>query len=112
MFEICDRVSVLRDGRRVGDTVSINTISQEALITRMVGREVSDKLPSRAVDNKEIVLEARSLRHVGGRAAASFTLRRGEILGWYGLVGSGRTELAHLIIGARHAEAGELILNN
>ncbi len=112
VFEICDRVSVLRDGRRVGDTVSINAISREALITRMVGREVSDKLPSRTVNNKEIVLEARSLRQVGGRAAASFTLRRGEILGWYGLVGSGRTELAHLIIGARHAEAGELILNN
>ena len=99
LFEICDRVSILRDGKYI-DTVNIADTDKQGLIKLMVGRELSENYPVK--DNKpsdEVVLEVNNLSGNGVRNI-SFQLHKGEILGFAGLVGAGRTELMHLIYGA------------
>jgi ribose transport system ATP-binding protein len=108
IFDVCDRVSVLRDGANVG-TAPMSELSKDSLVGMMVGREhVAESLPIRNAIADESVLEAHELERAGSGARASFRLRRGEILGWYGLVGAGRTELAHLLIGAEAPTGGEI----
>jgi ribose transport system ATP-binding protein len=108
IFDVCDRVTVLRDGANVG-TAPISELSRGSLVGMMVGREhVAERLPIRTTITEETVLEAHELERAGSAARASFRLRRGEILGWYGLVGAGRTELAHLLIGVETPTNGEI----
>ena len=110
LFEICDRVSILRDGKYI-DTVNIADTDKQGLIKLMVGRELSENYPVK--DNKpsdEVVLEVNNLSGNGVRDI-SFQLHRGEILGFAGLVGAGRTELMHLIYGAAGIEAGTVTMN-
>ena len=110
LFEICDRVSILRDGKYI-DTVNIADTDKQGLIKLMVGRELSENYPVK--DNKpsdEVVLEVNNLSGNGVRDI-SFQLHKGEILGFAGLVGAGRTELMHLIYGAAGIEAGTVTMN-
>ena len=110
LFEICDRVSILRDGKYI-DTVNIADTDKQGLIKLMVGRELSENYPVK--DNKpsdEVVLEVNNLSGNGVRDI-SFRLHKGEILGFAGLVGAGRTELMHLIYGAAGIEAGTVTMN-
>jgi ribose transport system ATP-binding protein len=110
IFEICDQVSVLRDGHVVARS-AVRETSRADLIRLMVGREhVAESLPLRTGTTEETALEVRDLRRSGRKESASFKLRRGEILGWYGLVGAGRTELAHTIIGADMPSGGQIFL--
>src|SRR5262249_12988449 len=107
---IADRVTVLRDGNTV-DTRSRGEMDRAELIRMMVGREVSAIFPKREVPIGEVVLETRNL---GSRAAGvrdvSISVRRGEILGLAGLVGSGRTQLAETLFGLTPADTGEILL--
>lgn len=110
LFEICDRVSVLRDGQYV-DTVNIANTDKQALIKLMVGRELSENYPVK--DNppsEEVILKVDSLTGNGVKDI-SFALHKGEILGFAGLVGAGRTELMHLIYGAAGIDAGTVNMN-
>jgi rhamnose transport system ATP-binding protein len=111
IFSIADRITVLRDGETVG-TRSAKDIDPAGLIEMMVGRPVASVFPKREVPLGEVALE---LRHVSCHAAGvrdiSFTVRRGEILGIAGLVGSGRTELAETIFGLRAADSGEIFMH-
>ena len=111
LFEICDRVSILRDGKYI-DTVNIADTDKQGLIKLMVGRELSENYPVK--DNKPsdevVVLEVNNLSGNGVRDI-SFQLHKGEILGFAGLVGAGRTELMHLIYGAAGIEAGTVTMN-
>lgn len=110
LFEICDRVSILRDGHYI-DTVAIENTDKQSLIKQMVGRELSENYPVK--DNKpgeEVVLRVENLSG-NGVNNISFTLHKGEILGFGGLVGAGRTELMHLIYGAAPHESGTVSLN-
>jgi rhamnose transport system ATP-binding protein len=111
IFAIADRITVLRDGETVG-TRRRQEVTRAELIHMMVGRELSAVFPKRPVPVGEIALE---LRDVSNRAAGlngiSLRVRRGEILGLAGLVGSGRTELAETIFGLRPADSGEILLN-
>lgn len=105
LFEICDRVTVLRDGKFV-DTLNIEDTNKQDLIKLMVGRELSASYPKK--ENKpedEVVL---SCEHVSGNGVndINFELHKGEILGFAGLVGAGRTELMHLIYGNAKKQAG------
>jgi ribose transport system ATP-binding protein len=87
-------------------------MTRDELITRMVGRTKefeSDRL--RQHDDADVVMETQELRSVYSPKPKSFILRRGELLGWYGLVGAGRTEFARVLIGADAGVAGELIIN-
>ncbi|MCM3881058.1 MAG: sugar ABC transporter ATP-binding protein [Vicinamibacterales bacterium] len=108
---IAGRVTVLRDGESVA-TRSRDGLSRSDLIQLMTGRELSDIFPKKAVTPGDVALE---LRDVSCRAAGirnvSIALRRGEILGLAGLVGSGRTELAGTMYGLTPADAGEVLLD-
>lgn len=106
LFEICDRVSILRDGRYV-TTLPIGEITKELMIRHMVGRELTGTYPVKEPAGEEVVLQAEHLTGNGVRDI-SFRLHRGEILGFAGLVGSGRTELMHLLLGAARKQRGVL----
>jgi len=114
IFEIGDRVTVLRNGKLVG-TESIGKIDRATLIKMLVGREIDESEAATAGDTatREApapVLEVRGLSRRGVLADINLTLHKGEILGVYGLVGAGRTELARALIGADRVDAGEILL--
>jgi ABC-type sugar transport system ATPase subunit len=110
VLAIADRVTVLRDGKNVGES-PISQISRIEMIELMVGRELKEEFPPRSVTIGAPRLEVSGLRR--GRAVrdVSFALRRGEILALTGLVGAGRTETVRLIFGADPREAGEIRLD-
>jgi rhamnose transport system ATP-binding protein len=107
---VADRVTVLRDGESVA-TKAVADVDRAELIRMMVGREVGSIFPKREIRAGEIMLE---LRDVSSRAAGvyhvSLNVRKGEILGIAGLVGSGRTQLAETIFGLTPADSGEIQL--
>ncbi len=108
--EICDRVMVLRDGK----TISISQTDEadeEEMAKRMVGRELSQVFPEKVSPSEEIVFEVEGLSLHGLLEDISFGLRKGEILGFAGLVGAGRTELAETIIGIRKKDSGKISIN-
>nr|WP_230866638.1 sugar ABC transporter ATP-binding protein [Iocasia fonsfrigidae] len=110
LFEIGDSVTVLRDGQWIVSD-DINKMNKNKIIKLMVGRELTDSYPPRNVTPGEVVLEVKNLSRKGVVDDISFELRKGEILGIAGLVGSGRTELVRLLYGADPKDSGEIILN-
>ncbi len=109
IFAIADRVSVLRDGRHI-DTRRVSELDRNKLIQLMVGRELTNTYPRPVESTGETVL---AVNHMSGNFIrdVSFRLNRGEILGFAGLVGSGRTELMRLVFGADKRESGEILIN-
>jgi rhamnose transport system ATP-binding protein len=110
VFEIADRYAVFRDGTSV-DAGLIAGTDREALIRLMVGRDVAQLFPRVDAQIGEELLRVDGLCRAGEFADVSFALRRGEILGIYGLVGAGRTELAQVLSGVQRAHAGSVVLN-
>ncbi len=109
VFELADRVTVLRDGEYVA-TKAISETSRDDLIGMMVGRTIDALFPKKNVDLGDVVLEARSFLRPPATRDVSFSLRRGEIVGLAGLVGSGRSELAQAIFGVTPPDSGMLLL--
>ncbi|WP_456444759.1 sugar ABC transporter ATP-binding protein [Deinococcota bacterium DY0809b] len=109
IFEITDRVHVLRDGRTVVEMPTSAT-TEEAIVARMVGRDLQDIYYKGDHRPGEVALEARGLSDavLGG---VDFHVRRSEVVGIYGLLGSGRTELLKAIVGARPLRSGEVRLH-
>jgi ribose transport system ATP-binding protein len=110
VFRIADRVVVLRDGKRVGSML-IGEATTDQVIQRMVGRELTALFQKEVAEIGEPLLQVRGLTRRGVVHDVSFTLRRGEILGFAGLVGAGRTETVRLIFGADHRDAGEILMD-
>jgi ribose transport system ATP-binding protein len=110
VFHICDRITVLRDGRRIA-TVDKEATSIEAVIQMMVGREMRVLPRDRGHVKGEPVLEARGLEHAGEVNGINFTLHAGEILGFAGLVGAGRTAMAMTLFGALAPTAGDVFID-
>ena len=111
VFKICDRVTVLRDGKKIG-TKSITEVNKQDLVKMMIGRE--EKIESfriKGIDKGNVVLEVKNMIKKHKTEDVSFKLYKGEILGFYGLVGAGRTELARLIIGEDKKQSGDVFLN-
>jgi ribose transport system ATP-binding protein len=106
IFEICDRVTVMRDGKYIS-TSDTKEIDHHGLIRLMVGRDLSNAYPPKEPADDEPVLEVENLSG-NGVQDISFTLHRGEILGFAGLVGAGRTELMHLVFGAARRTSGTI----
>ena len=106
---ISDRISILRDGKYIS-TVNTPEVSREQLIAMMAGRELDAQYPPREAAIGAPVLE---LKNVCGNGVSnlSFTLHKGEILGFAGLVGAGRTEAMQLIYGVQPIESGEMLVN-
>lgn len=110
LFEITDRIYVLRDGVMVGD-IETEKANRDDLIHLMVGRELSNYYIKSVHYPKEKSLEARKLSHHRYFKDASFYACYGEIVGFAGLVGAGRTELMKTIFGAYPKESGEVLLD-
>lgn len=110
LFEITDRVVVLRDGVMVGD-VKTSEAKREDLIRLMVGRELSSFYTRNSHTIKGTSLEVKNLSHSKFFRDASFHARYGEIVGFAGLVGAGRTELMKTVFGAYSSEGGEIWLD-
>ena len=109
VFQIADRITVLKDGQKVA-TVLPRKTSQSELIRLMVGRALEDIYPKRTSQPNEELLQVRRLKKEGRFQEVSFSLARGEILGIFGLVGSGRSDLARCLFGAEPAGSGEVLL--
>jgi rhamnose transport system ATP-binding protein len=109
VFELCDRVTVLRDGRHVV-TKAIAELTPVETIRHMVGRRVDSLFPERQAETGEVALQVRGLTRAGVFRDVSFEVRRGEIVGLAGLVGAGRTEVARALFGIDRAEAGEVLV--
>ena len=111
VMELTDRVTVLRDGQWV-KTSPTSLLDGESIAQLMVGRELSSLYPAKNEPDvdEEVVLSVNSIS-TGYVRDASFELRKGEILGFSGMIGSGRTELMEAIVGLRSRAAGEVIAN-
>ncbi|MEC5317608.1 sugar ABC transporter ATP-binding protein [Brenneria populi subsp. brevivirga] len=111
IFAIADHYTILRDGVYISSG-RIADITEERMVAMMVGREMAhDAYPQVAGAPGETVLEVRDLCHSTEFAHINFTLRKGEILGFYGLVGAGRTELMQALCGVSPPSSGDIILN-
>ena len=106
VFKIADRVTVLRDGRKVS-AYAINGLTKDTLIKDMVGRDPSTFYRRERVPIGEVVFEARSVSGNGAKNT-SFVLRKGEILGIAGMAGSGRSELMNVLFGSARLDSGEI----
>jgi ribose transport system ATP-binding protein len=107
IFSISDRVAVMRDGRLIG-VQPTKELTINKVVQLMVGRELKDFFPKTDTKPGEVMLEAHRLRSGTRLKDASFSLRRGEIVGLAGLVGSGRTDLARVVFGADRLDGGEI----
>ena len=111
IFEIADRVMVLRDGIHAG-TLPVTEIDRGKLIRLMVGRSLDAEFPTRSVKKGEEILRVNQLTRGQIVRDVSFSVKRGEVLGFAGLIGSGRTEIMRLIFGADKIESGEIFIND
>jgi rhamnose transport system ATP-binding protein len=110
LFQVTDRVTVLRDGSVV-QTRPLAEVDRAELIRLMVGRQLTAIFPKQEVEPGDVVLELRGLGcRAGGVSNVSLSVRAGEILGLAGLVGAGRTELARILFGLTPADAGTICL--
>ncbi|MDR1613110.1 MAG: sugar ABC transporter ATP-binding protein [Planctomycetota bacterium] len=107
IFEICDRVTVMKDGRWMRTMPTAET-NQDEIISLMVGRAVEDMYDRKFFPPGEVVLEVGNITTRGKFTDVSFDLRRGEVLGFFGLVGSGRTEVMRAVFGAEPPDSGEI----
>ena len=110
VFQISDRVTVLKDGIKV-KTVNTNEITEDELITMMVGRKTSDMYKIRRVEHGNTVLKVENLSRGKAFQNISFDVKQGEIFGMFGLVGSGRTEIVKCIFGADKKDSGDIYIN-
>ncbi|UCG49300.1 MAG: sugar ABC transporter ATP-binding protein [Phycisphaerales bacterium] len=110
VFEVADRVMVLRDAEHVG-TEDIGDITREKLIEMTVGRPIESEFPKRTSRPGRVRLRAEGLRRGDVVRDVSFSVRAGEILGFAGLVGAGRTETMRLIFGADKRDGGRIFID-
>lgn len=110
VMEICDRVTVMRDGRKI-DTLDIDKVDINGLIRLMVGRNLEQQYPKVESNVNEEALRVENLNRRGVFKNISFNVKRGEIVGFSGLVGAGRTEVMRAIFGADEYDSGEIYIN-
>ena len=109
VYDLCDKITVFRDGAYVL-TAPTSELSTEETIRAMVGRRLDTLFPKEDAEIGEVLLRVRGLTRAGVFRDISFDLRRGEILGLFGLVGAGRTEIARVLFGADPADSGTIEL--
>ncbi len=109
IFQICDDVTVLRDGNLIG-SAKVSDVSKDQLISMMVGRKLEEQFPYRKSETGSVVLKAENLCWKDKVKNVSFEVKCGEILGFSGLMGSGRTEIAKLIFGEYKKSSGNILV--
>ena len=110
IFEMCDRATVLRDGQKI-ITFMVKDTSESELVANMVGRKIGDYYNRQVHTRGKEMLRVEGLNRKGEFSDVSFTAYQGEILGFSGLVGAGRTEVMETIFAARKAESGKVFVN-
>lgn len=110
VFTICDNVMIMRDGQLI-DRKPVGELTNDEMISKMVGRDISNLYPKESAEIGEVVLEVKNLTRKGYFNDVSFTVRRGEILGFSGLVGAGRSEVMECIFGIERANSGEVFIH-
>lgn len=105
IFELCDRITVLRDGQYVGTRRTAETDMAE-LVRMMIGRDIGDRFPKRNVKPGRVVLEVKGLTRRGVFEGVSFAVHAGEVLGVSGLMGAGRTEIMQAVFGGLPVDGG------
>jgi L-arabinose transport system ATP-binding protein len=108
IYRVCDAVTVLRDGRHVETFPQLAGVTADTLINRMVGRAITDIFHYEARPHGGAALEVEGIMGLGLAEPASFTVAKGEIAGFFGLVGSGRSELMKLVYGAARPASGSV----
>ncbi len=108
VYQICDRITLLRDGKNVF-TDDIANVDNHRLLAGIVGSENTNQFPEKYREIGDVIFEAKNVTSGGLYEDVSFELREGEILGFAGLAGAGRTELAKTIFGHYHLDSGEFI---
>ena len=110
IFELCDRITVLRDGSYIG-TEEIKDIDMNDIVKMMIGREIGERFPARDVKLGQEVLKVEKLTSPGVFHDISFSVRAGEVLGVSGLMGAGRTEIMQAIFGNLPLESGKIYID-
>jgi len=110
VYEIADRLLVLRDGKKVGEA-EVGDTSRDRLIEMMVGRSLESEFPDRHAEIGEERLRVEGLSRGSKVRDVSFSVKSGEVLGFSGLVGAGRTETMRLVVGADRKEGGRIFVN-
>ena len=110
IFAITDRVEVLRDGKNVGGGL-INQIAREDILKMIVGKSFSELYPKRYVPKGDVILEVNNISYINKLNDISFKLRKGEIVAFFGLLGSGKQELLNVIFGDLKKSSGDIIVN-
>jgi len=111
IFKICNSVTVFRDGKKVETFTDMKEVNHDILVSRMVGRDIADIYSYRNRPMGETVMSIEALTGPGVKTPASFSLKKGEILGFFGLVGAGRSELMRLIYGVEKKKSGSVVID-
>ncbi|MDG3085375.1 ATP-binding cassette domain-containing protein [Vibrio hannami] len=111
IFELCDAITIFKDGTHVQTFYDMSQLTHDRLVELMVGREINDIFNYRSRPHGASGLEVTNLQGSGLASPLSFSIKQGEILGLFGLVGAGRTELTRLIFGAEKAIEGTIKVN-
>ncbi len=110
IFKIADRATVLKDGKSMG-TYNVSELNQEKLVSLMVGRTLSETYPPKSSKVGELLFELKNITVPPILKSVNLQIRRGEVVGLFGLVGAGRSELAKTIFGVLIPTQGEIIMN-
>ncbi|HHV13473.1 MAG TPA: sugar ABC transporter ATP-binding protein [Clostridiales bacterium] len=109
IFNLANTITVLRDGKHI-DTLPVKECDRKTLIKLMVGRSIGNEYPKEEIDIGDVILKAEHLTRKKVFKDISFELRKGEILGFSGLVGAGRTEVMRALVGIDHLDSGAVYL--
>ena len=110
IFELCDRITILRDGEYIG-TRNIPETDMTEVVKMMIGREIGERYPERDVKLGDVVFEVKNLSCPGVFQDVNFSVRAGEVLGVAGLMGAGRTEIMQSIFGNMSHVTGQIFMN-
>lgn len=110
IFAICDRITVMRDGKTV-DTQMVSETSFDEVVQKMVGRELTDRYPARDPNIGDTILEVKNATRQGVFEDVNFSVKSGEIVGVAGLMGAGRTEIMRALFGLDQLDSGEIWIN-
>ena len=111
VFEMCDAVTIFRDGKHIRTHEDMSTLNHDILVSEMVGRDINDVYGYRPREHGDLILNVENIQGRGLKAPVSFSVKRGEVFGLFGLVGAGRSELLRLVCGVESPKAGSVQFN-
>lgn len=109
LFQIADRVEIMRDGKYI-TSLSVKETTTDEIVAYMVGREITDMYPIRTCKNGKVIFEVKNLS-TSFLKNINFNVRAGEVVGLFGLMGSGRTEISRCIVGSQKADKGTIVMD-